>query len=208
MKKSRAIWILTPLFGTFVYISLYCIAAFLYPGGNQLDKNAKGFSWTQNYWCNLLNEHAMNGQLNTARPVALMAMFVLCITLAAFWYIFPRQVDFSRSWRIAIQLSGVIAMLVGLFIFTNLHDSIINIAGVCALLAVTGTFIGIYKLRWRDLFVMGIFNIILIALNNILYYGDDLKMYLPIVQKITFLFFLLWICLIDIRLFFFRYERR
>lgn len=201
LKKKQPVGILIPLFGLSVYVCLYLIATFLYPGGNQLNKYEKGFSWTQNYWCNLLNETAMNGEHNTARQVAMGAMFVLCVSLAAFWYIFPREVNLSRNWRIAIQLSGIISMLVGMFIFTDLHDSIINIAGICALIAIIGTFIGMYKLKWSGLFTMGILNMILIALNNILYYGDGLKMYLPVVQKLTFLLFLLWICLIDIRLF-------
>ncbi|MFD0749177.1 hypothetical protein ACFQZS_03425 [Mucilaginibacter calamicampi] len=143
----------------------------------------------------------MNGQLNTARPIAMVAMFVLCLTLAFFWYVFPGQVGFRKKWRRGMQLSGIISMLTGMFIFTDLHDSIINIAGAFALVAVIGTFIGVYMLKWRKLFTMGIFNVILIALNNILYYGDDLKMYLPTVQKITFLSFLLWIGLITVGLY-------
>ncbi len=201
IKERHIVRMLLPSFGIFAYMLLYLIATLLYPGGNQLDKNEKGFSWTQNYWCNLLNEYAMNGQLNTARPIAMVAMFVLCITLVYFWYIFPGQVGFGKNWRIAMKLSGVIGMLIGMFIFTDLHDSIINIAGICAFAAVIGTFMGVYKLKWRKLFTMGVFNIILVALNNVLYYGNDLKMYLPTVQKVTFLSFLLWIGLINVALF-------
>ena len=51
------------------------------------------------------------------------------------------------------------------------------------------------------LFWMGIFNFLLVVLNNILYYGDGLLFYLPVVQKFTFLFFLLWISLVNINLY-------
>lgn len=192
---------LTPLFGTLVFVCSYFIATLFYPGGSQVDKNSKGFSWVNNYWCNLLNEKAMNGQHNTARPIAMTAMFILCLTLANFWYIFPRQIEFKKSSRLTIQISGAVAMTVGMFLFTDLHDIVVNVASLCGLVATVGTFVGLYRLKWTKLFWLGFFNLTLVALNNILYYGNGLKLYLPVVQKITFLFFLLWICLIDINLY-------
>ena len=83
----------------------------------------------------------------------------------------------------------------------NLHDIIINIATVFGLIAVIGTFIGLLELKWTKLFWVGIFILPLVALNNFLYYKTGLLIYLPVVQKITFLYFLLWICLIDVGLY-------
>ncbi len=92
-------------------------------------------------------------------------------------------------------------MTIGMFLFTHLHDIVINVASLFGLIAVFGTFAGLRKLKWMSLFWLGIFNLMLVALNNILYYGNGLRLYLPLVQRVTFLFFLLWICLISIRLF-------
>lgn len=197
---SQPIWVLTPVFGTLLFICLYVVATFFYPGGSQADKHARGFSWVHNYWCNLLNEKAINGQHNPASQWAMTGMFVLCLALAFFWWLFPQKVDFKKPTRILIQISGVLAMAIGVFIFTHLHDTIINVAGICGLVAIAGTFIGLRKLQWTKLFWLGIFNLLLIVLNNLLYYGNGL-LYLPVVQKITFLFFLLWICLIDLQLY-------
>jgi hypothetical protein len=193
--------VLTPLFGALLFVSLYVVAALFYPGGSQVDENSKGFSWVNNYWCNLLNENAMNGQPNSAKPIAIASMVVLCLTLANFWYIFPRRAELNKSNQLTIQISGVVSMAMGMFLFTKLHDTIINLASLCGLIAIVGTFGGLYKLKWTKLFWLGIFNLTLVALNNILYYGDGLKLYLPVVQKITFLVFLLWICLIDLKLY-------
>ncbi len=199
--KPQNIWVLTPLFGTLLFVVLYFIATLLYPGGSQVDKNSKGFSWTNNYWCNLLNANAINEQHNSARPLAITAMFVLCLTLAIFWYIFPQQIDLKKRSRLTIQISGALAMTIGMFLFTDFHDTIVNVASLCGIVATVGTFIGLHKLKWTKLFWLGIFNLILVVLNNILYYGEGLKLYLPVTQKITFLFFLLWICLITINLY-------
>jgi hypothetical protein len=199
--KIKALWLLAPLLGIFLFVFLYFIATLFYPGGSQTDEKSKAFSWVNNYWCNLLNETAINGEHNTARPIAIGAMFILGLALAVFWYTFPQQIEFRKRIRLTIQISGAVSMIIGIFIFTNLHDTIINAAGLCALVALSGTFAGLYKIRWIKLFWFGIFNLALIVLNNILYYGAGLKLYLPVVQKITFLSFLLWICLIDINLF-------
>ena len=200
-NKKQNTWLLIPLFGTITFVVLYFIATLFYPGGSQVDQHSQGFSWMNNYWCNLLNDTAINGQHNYAKPIALTAMAVLCIALAHFWYIFPGQINIKKTVRLSIQISGITAMVAGMLLFTNQHDIIVNAAGFFGIIAMTGTFIGLHKLKWRNLLGLGIFNLILIIINNILYYGEGLKLYLPLVQKITFLFFLLWICLIDINLF-------
>lgn len=199
--KKQNVWVLAPVFGTVFFICLYFVATLFYPGGSQVNENSTGFSWINNYWCNLLNEKSINGQLNTARPWAMTAMIVLCFTLVIFWYLFSKHAGLKKSVRLTIQISGALAMTTGIFIFTDLHDTIINIASLCGLVATICTFIGLQKLKWIKLFWFGIFNLTLVALNNILYYGNGLKLYLPVVQKITFFFFLLWICIITVNLY-------
>jgi len=198
--QRPSIWRLTPLFGSILFLLFYLIATLYYPGGSQFSKNKSGFSWTQNYWCNLLNEKAINGLPNPARPIALTAMVILCLTLSLFWYVFPLQVEFSRPRRFVIQFSGFTAMATGLFLFTSLHDIIINVATGFGLIALIGTLAGLKKLKWTRLLWMGLFIFVLIGLNNLLYYGKGLLIYLPVVQKISFLYFLVWICCITLRL--------
>ena len=104
--KIKNMLVLVPIFGTMLFVVLYIVATFLYPGGSQVDKNAVGFSWTNNYWCNLLNENAINGQLNPAKPVALTAMFLLCFTLAYFWFLFPNKINLNHKLKLVIQISS------------------------------------------------------------------------------------------------------
>jgi hypothetical protein len=113
--KTKRLWVLTALFGTLVFFCLYTVATLFYPGGSQVDKNSKGFSWVNNYWCNLLNENAMNGQHNPARPIAVTAMFVLCLSLSFFWYHLPLSYNFGKFTRLVIQLSGISAMTIASF---------------------------------------------------------------------------------------------
>lgn len=200
--KIKNILVLVPIFGTILFVVLYVVATFLYPGGSQVDKNAIGFSWTNNYWCNLLNENAINGQLNPAKPVALSAMFVLCFTLAYFWFLFPNKINLNKKLKLVIQISGTLSMTIAVFLFTNInHDLITNLASSFGAIATIGTFAGLYKNKWFGLFAFGFLNILLVGLNNLCYYNKELIVYLPVIQKITFATFLIWICCITTNLY-------
>ena len=202
LNKQKNIWVLTPIFGTMFFVVLYIVATLLYPGGSQVDKNSIGFSWTNNYWCNLLNENAINGQSNPAKPIAMIGMFVLCFTLAIFWFLFSRHINIGRFTKLTIQVSGTLAMIIAFFLFTNIdHDIVINFASIFGLVATAGTFIGLYKTKWYGLFAFGLLNVLLVVLNNYVYYNKGLIIYLPIIQKISFATFLFWVCSVDINLY-------
>ncbi len=143
----------------------------------------------------------INGQYNAARPIGITAMIVLCIALIIFWYIFSIQIPFKKISGILICVSGFVSMVIGMLIFIGPHDLVMNVAMFFGLIAIGGTFAGIKKMRYNKLFLMGIFILFLIVLNNVLYYGTGLLVYLPVVQKITFLVFLLWIVLINVQLY-------
>lgn len=200
--KTKNILVLTPIFGTIIFVVLYFVATLLYPGGSQVDKNSIGFSWANNYWCNLLNENAINGQNNPAKPIAMAGMFVLCLTLSFFWFLFPKSIILDRKLKLAIQISGTLAMTIAFFLFTNInHDLVTNLASIFGLIATIGTFIGLYKSRWFGLFTFGLLNILLVGLNNYVYYTKGLIVYLPVIQKISFATFLIWICCINLKLY-------
>lgn len=184
----------TPVWGVIVFVILYVIATLYYPGGSPFNQATVGFSWTENYWCNLLNDQAINGQPNGAQPIAMVAMVVLCLTLFSFWWQFPKRAHLAKAIQLTIQLSGALAVLIGFLLFTSIdHDLITNLASLFGLIATLGTLYGLYKNRWMPLFYFGLVNMLLVILNNLLYYNPDWIVYLPIVQKVTFGTFLGWV---------------
>jgi hypothetical protein len=177
------------------------LAAFLYPGGSGADKTGTGYSWTNNYWCNLLSEKAINGQTNTARPVAVIAMFILGLSLFTFWIFFPAVTQLKKYHKLLIQVAGTVCMLASLLLLTSIdHDLAVNTSSAFGLIAMLGTLIALYQLKWKWLFAVGLFDLLLVALNNYLYHSNEM-MYLPIVQKISFLAFLVWFSFISINLY-------
>lgn len=202
MTASKKFLLLTPIFGTLLFAILYFVATLFYPGGSQADANAIGFNWANNYWCNLLNDKAINGQPNPAKPIALTAMLILCLALSFFWWQFPKFTSLGKVYKLTIQICGTLAMAVGFFLITNFnHDLLTNLASLFGLIATIGTFMGLYKNGWTALFYFGLLNVLLVAANNLLYYNKGLISFLPLVQKITFASFLIWVCCVDIRMY-------
>ncbi|MBO9591532.1 MAG: hypothetical protein J7599_01400 [Niabella sp.] len=203
LKKTfteyRTIYLL-PVAGVLLFVLLYIIATFFYPGGSQANKNAPGFSWLHNYWCNLLNNQAVNGQLNPAKWWARVGMAVLGATFCIFWWQFFYYTGFSKAARAAITGCGAMAMVLGMFLSSAAHDVLVILSSVLGFIAMAFTFAGLFRLKWHGLFRLGILNILLVLLNNLCYYTPSLIYLLPLVQKITFLLFLVWVCLICFRM--------
>jgi hypothetical protein len=200
-RRSNKTLILLPVIGICLFIILYFIAAFLYPGGSEINRQAKGFSWKHNYWCDLLETHAENGEQNTARPLAIIAMAVLCISIAAFWYFVPRLFAFKPFLKKTIQYTGIMSMGMLVFLQADFHDTVINTAGVLGIIAITLTLAGLYKNHSYPFFILGLLCFVLFFLNNYIYYTKNGIGYLAIIQKISFLLFLLWFFLLTIQLF-------
>ncbi|HUR10539.1 MAG TPA: hypothetical protein VM012_04185 [Flavitalea sp.] len=192
--------ILLPVAGLICFVFVYYGATLIYPGGNYLDKTSAGFNWEENYWCNLLDVTALNGRPNAARPVAIFAMFLLCFSLGVFWFEFPKYAGLNRKSRLVIQYSWVMAVSIALLLITGLHDVIINISGAFVLIALIGTLAGLYRLKYRFLFWWCILNCLLIGLNNYIYYTGWGMSFLPVVQKLTFLFCVVFVMVVCITL--------
>ena len=189
-----------PLIGICVFILLYIIAAMVYPGGDYLNHNSKGFSILHNYWCDLLNEKAQNGETNTSRVYAVTAMIMLFTSLIFFWYYLPKAFQISSLNKSIIRISGIISMVIGMFIFTSYHNEAITYSGFFGGIAFISTFVGLYKSKWYKIFGLGIFCLILGAITFTIYKTREGIIILPMIQKITLLLCLTWIATIDLNI--------
>ncbi len=192
------IWI--PTGGICVFVGLYLLAASMYPGGSNVDQTAEGFSWINNYWCDLLSKWAKNGQPNPASSIAIAAMTMLCLALSAFWYLVPRLMRTGEQHYRIVQFSGIGSMLLAIFVFSNYHDFIILLAVVLGIVALSGTYVALYRSKSFRLLGFGITCLLMIIANSYIYYSKNGIQILPLLQKVTFLLYLLWIFLINIQL--------
>lgn len=192
---------LIPVWGICIFVILYIIAASLYPGGSDVNPSAIGFSLKNNYWCELMATHAKNGLVNSSRPVAIAAMAVLSISLIVFWYQIPSLFKFRKFTYLFIRFFGISSMLVTPLFLTGLHDWVINLGSLFGGLAIIALLINLYNFKLYFLFSIGIICLLLCALNNYVYYNQAYLHHLPVIQKISFLVFLIWFILLSLQLY-------
>ena len=200
MTKPGAILKYLPTIGILTFVGLYFYAAQLYPGGSQADANSVGFDWSNNYWCNLMREQGLNGAENPARPVAIAAIVLLCISMTLFFFQFANRLIKNRNWKLALKISGAAGMLSAVFIFTPLHDIMITILSICGTVVLIAMIRALYQHKLNGYMAVGILGMLLVGLNNFFYYNPNLIVYSPLVQKTAFVVILGWTIVLNIKM--------
>ena len=85
-------------------------------------------------------------------------------------------------------------------IFTKFHDIMTTISSVFGVLVVVGIIRTIYKSDLLVFKISAIVCIILLGINNLIYYSGNYIEYLPFIQKITFGLVLAWIVGLNVKM--------
>lgn len=182
-----------PIIGSAIFIGLYFYATLIYPGGSNTFPDAVGFDMMHNYWCDLMGSKAKNGMPNPATLMAKIAMIILALSLMIFFFLFPRYIPTTRFWNNTIRINGSLSMFIAIFIFTALHDVVIITAGILGVIALIGIFKNLAAKQLSFHLWFGVFTLLLMLLNNVIYFLTDNLTYLPLLQKVTFLVLLVWV---------------
>ncbi len=193
--------LLIPLLGMLLFVFLIIKAATLYPGGSHYSSAEEGFSFFNNYLCDLLDSTTLNGSPNPSKNLARFALFLLCSCLTVLWYHLPKLFKRKGVHLAVIRVAGISAMIITLFLSSNSHDLVIYIAGLIGLLAMITTIVALHKEGYQELFALGIFCLAIFILNYYIYESGVLITVLPTIQKITFVSFIGWFALLNISLY-------
>ena len=200
MTNTKALFSLLPTLGILTFIGIYVYASTLYPGGSQADINSVGYDWRNNYWCNLMSEDAMNGLENPARPVALLGMVILCSSMTLFFFHFANYFEKNRIWKMTIKIANALAMGAAVFIFTKYHDIMTAISSICGVVGIIGIIRALHKNNLTFFKVSGMICVALLGILSLFYYNENLINYLPIVQKVGFIWILSWIVGLNLKM--------
>ncbi len=201
-KAPKPNILLLPLFGMLLFVLFYILAALQYPGGSWIMPQQNGFSFWNNYLCDLLDQNAINGELNTARYLARTSLTVLCLSLVLLWYYLPSLFKGKNFNKNIMWLSGIAALVAISFLSSGAHDRTVRIAGFLAVIAFLTCFVELLKARHIKLFVFGIGCLIIFLVNYYIYETGLYIRLLPVIQKITFICFIIWFIMLDV--FFYR----
>lgn len=201
VNYKRPYIFLLPIFGMGLFIVLYIIAAIFYPGGSWINLNQQGFSFWNNYLCDLLDYYAVNGEINLARFFARSALVTLCISLMLLWFHLPKLFLYTSTNLSKMKFFGILALVLMLFLASGTHDIIIRIAGLFGVIAFITFFIELKKNHYFRLFFLGLFCFIIFLVNYYIYETGFYIKELPVIQKITFFSFIVWFVFLDITLY-------
>lgn len=183
------------LIGITLSVSLLFIAMMVYPGGSMFDKNSVGFDWTKNFISNLFGEKALNGSDNPARYWADAGMIFLAVSFAIFFMRFSEKIP-QKSAANVIKYAGAGGMVFTFLVVTPLHDIMVTIASTLFLLSIFYITVFVLKSKLHFLKVLCIISLLIFYFTLYLY-GSGNFVYLPIMQKITFLSMIILVLLLD-----------
>ena len=159
------------------------------------------FSFWNNYLCDLLDTYAINGKLNDARHYARVSLGFLSASIILIWLYLPNLFG-AKSFNLSMmRVTGILSLVIIMFLATGTHDIIVRIAGLFGTTALITSFFEFYKAKFYKILFLGLFCFMIFILNYYIYEtGWNIK-YLPIIQKITFSSFILWFIILDILLY-------
>jgi hypothetical protein len=190
-------WI--PAFSVGAFAGLYALSARLYPGGTKDDPSRVGFSPADNYWCDLLDATTYGGRPNPSRPIALAATIVLCAGLSVLWWTVPALFQDARRRGRLVRYAGLASAAVTPLVGTPLHDWAIDAAGLLGVVAFGATLSAMRNQGGRASSVLAALTLLLAVANFIVWQTGAGLLVLPLIQKVAFASFLLWVVLMSRR---------
>lgn len=194
-------FLLLPILGMSIFVLLYILAALNYPGGSWNDPTSTQFSFWNNYLCDLLDQVAVNGELNSGRFYARAALGVLCISLLYLWAHIPFLFS-RRNWNTVLMwLSGILALTITMLLSSGTHDLTVRIAGAFGAIAFLSAFAEMRVAGYSGLMRFGWLCLFIFLGNYYIYETGSGIQTLPVVQKATFSCYIAWFVWLNITLF-------
>ena len=156
---------LFPIIGMGLFLLCYAIATLHYPGGSWSVPDQEGFSFWHNYLCDLLDIHAINGEINTARFYAIFALASLCIGLFWLWFHLPRLFNRKSFNQKVMRASGLFSIFTIFFLALGNHDTIVRIAGLFGVIAFITCSVELHKECLNTIFLLGIICLLVFLVN-------------------------------------------
>jgi hypothetical protein len=184
VTPSRRGLSLAPALGVVLFLSLYAVGAFLYPGG---------FSVVRNYFCDLLHPVTPNGVPNPGRSFAFAAMVLIVPTLGLFWHVVVALFSEQRAHVLVTRSAGSVSALATLLLLTPFHDAAVMIGGGFGLVAFAAVLLALPRARHGFVFAGGVSAALVSSVCFFIWRTGIGGVALAPLQKLAFALFLAWV---------------
>lgn len=178
MKKDHL-----PLIGVLASLVLFALATARYPGG---------YDWANHSISALFQPRALNGAENPARPLAVLAIFIFCVSMGVVFKSISRRGK-SRFHKKTIEIAGIGSMVYAFLVVTPMHNLLVGVGLLFFVTAMLVTLHMVYLEGRSGLLYAGIVCLALPLCNAVMYYGNVLYGFLPIVQKTSAAMWVGWL---------------
>lgn len=177
-----------PIAGVLASVALFGIAASSYPGG---------YDWRSDFISTLFAPRTATGAANEARPFAVAAMLVACLSVAVAFVLLSRRAS-SRVHGKIMEIGGIGTAVYSFLVVTPMHDLLVGIALLfyfpAMIAAIHQQHLGRRPaLAWTGLLCLG-----LLSAAAAMYYGNVLWHLLPIAQKASMAACLGWLLAVQL----------
>ncbi|NND08671.1 MAG: hypothetical protein HKN87_20040 [Saprospiraceae bacterium] len=182
-----------PIVGLGLYLMVFPFAASHYPGGSINIPQDQGYSFFHNFLCDVMNPTTPTGVVNTGRPLAIVSHLILSFAMISFFYLLPKIFDHQNRRTQMIRWFGMLTMFVFVFMYTPHHDYIVTATGILGTMALVPFFIEVQR---SDRVSLRRLAYVCYTLSIIVFFIFETKIgfyYLPMLQKITFVFDAWWV---------------
>jgi hypothetical protein len=185
-----------------VGLTLLALAMHRYPGGTEIDPHCVGHSFWFNFLCDLTGEQALNGAPNGGHTFARAAMMAFAFGMGAFWLIFPAEFPGHRALAIIVRVGGAMSVLG--FLSVPIAPGPWHAVAVfmAAIPGVVAAIVGLYataRFVRNKLLLAGAFGSLgATVIDSFMYAARVMNDYrscppaLPIFQRLTLIFVLVW----------------
>lgn len=166
-------------------------AIYVYPGGSSLDPHQSGYSLLHNYWCDLLDATAYNGQKNQGRYFAMAAGIMACLAIYLVMAELGQFYGVNALQKRMAKVAAASSMVAASLLFSPWHNIFVTLL-ICNLLIYFWLMV---VPVWRHTKVTGRFitliTFITLVMTAFIYYTQWYLTSLPWIQKISFLLLLI-----------------
>ncbi|MEQ8578618.1 MAG: hypothetical protein RIC57_05760 [Balneola sp.] len=181
------------LVGVMVGTLLLIISTIYYPGGNSENVNSEGYDWVNNYISNLLRPLAVNGEENTARPIAIFGILLLTASFGFFFVNFARKIKI-RSASLVIKYLGLLATTFGFVtVIPSMHDIMVTLSSILTLLIFFYITVIVIKSKLTMMKIMSIVFLLTFYFGAYMYFSRFQLEFMPVMQKIIFVMKIAWV---------------
>jgi len=172
---------------------LLIISTIYYPGGNSENVNSEGYDWVNNYISNLLRPLAVNGEENTARPIAIFGILLLTASFGFFFVNFARKIKI-RSASLVIKYLGLLATTFGFVtVIPSMHDIMVTLSSILTLLIFFYITVIVIKSKLTMMKIMSIVFLLTFYFGAYMYFSRFQLEFMPVMQKIIFVMKIAWV---------------